>query len=456
MDEWESVRQKIRQLQSSLLDSSTEVRSTVDSISVADFWKRRYEEEKALWQEKLAQKEQEQVKIKEQFLQDEQGIRELNFKIRQMEERLHSEKIIWEERARIKALEAELEKKKIEWDAKIRFLEEENEQLRAKIRQGADATEEESKRRKQMESEKARLEEELKTLQKQIQSVTMEEQKKIQQLEMEKTAIQKQLEELQQAKRAGKEKSEEIEKELALLTEERNRSLAQMAEREKEQFEAFENLARGFAHKVRNYLGIMSGTLQLCLSNFKMEEELKRQLSLVEENAREMLQSIEEFLSLAKIPEMALAQASINELLSNVVFTMEELAKNQNIRLSKKLSDGIPSLVLDHKLITESLKQILANAIEATPPGGEIQISSNFEPNLNRVSIRISDYGKGIPENQLKKVFQPYFTTKKGKKGLGLSVAKRGIDLHHGSLAIASQKEQGTTVTIHLPITKTS
>lgn len=452
MDEWESVRQKIRQLQSSFLESSPEVRSTLDTISVADFWKRRYEEEKQLWEAKLEEKEKQQAKIREKFVQDEEGIRELNFKIKELEERMHSEKIIWEERSRIKALEAELEKKKIEWDAKIRVLEDENEQLRAKIRQGADATEEEIRRRKEMESEKARLEEELKQLQKQLQSASMEEQKKLEQIEMEKLSIQKQLEELLDAKKSGKEKSEEIEKELARLTEERNRNLALLAEREKEQFLAFEDLSRGFAHKVRNYLGIMSGTLQLCLTNFKMEEELRRQITLVDENAQEMLKSIEEFLSLAKIPEMSLAPINLNELLSNVVFTVEDAARNQNIKIAKKFTDGLPLVSLDSKLFFESIKQILTNAIEASSSGSEITVTSHFEPNLSRISVRISDTGKGISENHLKRVFQPYFTTKKGKKGLGLSLAKRGIYLHHGSLSIASQKDQGTTVTVHLPV----
>lgn len=454
MDEWESVRQKIRELQGSFLNSSPEVRSTLDTVSVADFWKRRYEEEKQLWEDKLAAKEKEQMKTEQQFVQDEQGIRELNFKIKGLEEKLSSEKMIWEERSKLKLLEAELEKRKVEWDAKIRTLENENEQLRSKIRRGAESSEEETRRRQQMESEKLRMEEELKNLQKQIQAMTLQEQQKLQQMATDKQALQKQLEELQATKNEGKGRSAEIEKEMTLLAAERDRQLAMIAEREKEQFEAFEDLARGFAHKVRNYLGIMSGTLQLCMTNFKMEEELKKQVTLVDQNAQDMLKSIEEFLSLAKIPEMSLQNSAINELLSNVLFSLEDAARSQNIRLEKKFSDSLPMATMDGKLLSEAFKQLLHNSIEASTAGSAVTVSSNFESPSNKIVLRIIDTGKGISENHLKKVFQPYFTTKKGKKGLGLSIAKRAIDLHHGSLSVFSAKNQGTTVTVQLPVRK--
>jgi two-component system, sporulation sensor kinase D len=65
--------------------------------------------------------------------------------------------------------------------------------------------------------------------------------------------------------------------------------------------------------------------------------------------------------------------------------------------------------------------------------------------------IEIADKGPGIVQSHLRKIFQPYFTTKKGRKGLGLCTAKRAVSLHHGSLSIASVQERGTTVTLRLP-----
>ena len=454
MDEWDSVRQKLKELESSFLSSSQDVRSTMDDISVADFWKRRYDEDKQLWEQKLASKETEQHKIKEKYIEDEHGITELNFKVKVLEQKLESEKIIWEERSKVKLLEAELEKKKVEYEAKIKILEDENEHLRLRLRRGSETAEEESRRRQLIETEKIRMTEELKILQQQISLITEEEQKKILALEAEKQALQKQLEEKHFAKKDDQEKSVVIEKEISLLSEERNRHMTMLAEREREQFESFENLARGFAHKVRNYLGIMSGTLQLCIANFKMEDELKKQVTLVDQNAQEMLKAIEEFLALAKIPEMSLQPTDIKELVSGILFSCEEAASAQNVTVEKKLSESIPAIPVDNKILTEGLRQLIVNAIEASPIGTTISVSASYESNTNRLLLRITDNGKGISENHIKKIFQPYFTTRKGKKGLGLCIAKRAIDLHHGSIQVASTKDKGTTVTVYLPIQK--
>src|SRR5581483_3685414 len=146
MDEWENVRLKIRELEGSFLGSSPDVRATLDTVSVADFWKRRYEEEKQLWEEKLAAKEKEQSVVRQKVDQDEQGIRDLDYKVKILEQRLEFEKLIWEERTKAKGAEAELEKKRVEWEARIRAQDEEIGNLRAQLRSGAALTEEETKR----------------------------------------------------------------------------------------------------------------------------------------------------------------------------------------------------------------------------------------------------------------------------------------------------------------------
>src|SRR3989338_7519152 len=120
MDEWESVRQKIKQMSGSL---HAEGRASLDDVASGDFWKKRYEDEKRQWEEKLEAKEKEQNKIKDKFMEDEEGIRELNYKVKLLELKLESEKLIWEERSKTKILEAEGEKKRVEWEARIKMLE---------------------------------------------------------------------------------------------------------------------------------------------------------------------------------------------------------------------------------------------------------------------------------------------------------------------------------------------
>jgi signal transduction histidine kinase len=84
------------------------------------------------------------------------------------------------------------------------------------------------------------------------------------------------------------------------------------------------------------------------------------------------------------------------------------------------------------------------------PQGGQFTVTTVCDTVKGVISLRISDTGSGITENHIKKVFQPYFSSKKNHKGLGLTIAKRIIDLHRGTLAINSAKGQGTTVSINL------
>jgi signal transduction histidine kinase len=109
---------------------------------------------------------------------------------------------------------------------------------------------------------------------------------------------------------------------------------------------------------------------------------------------------------------------------------------------------------VDEKLFLEALSSLINNSIESMPSGGDIILTSRLITNAQNsqqpvaLELRITDSGSGISENHIKKIFQPYFTTKKEHKGLGLTVARRIISIHNGSLSIESKKGEGTTVTI--------
>lgn len=448
MDEWEKLSKEMRILGGSKVDP--ELLSGIDEISVSDYWKRRYEQEKQAWEEKLRAKEHEKAKLKESFQQEEQGLRELTFRLRELEQRLEWEKQIADERVRVKAMQAELEMKKTELEAKAKIFEQENEQLRIRLRMGADQLDEESRRRQKIESEKARLEEEIRFLNQQLRGASAAEGSRIQQLESERGALQRQIEELRVAKAAAP--SEELKK-VAESSAEAVEKLRRLFDaREKIRLDSFEDLARGFAHKVRNYLGVISGTLQLCLANYKMEEELKNQVVMVDENAQEMLKAIEEYLALTKVPELDFQATPFAELIASVLPQCEDLAKAQGVTIERKLEADLPSVPLDSRLLREAFKELIDNAIEASGSGKTLTIAARRDPAQDALVVQIVDSGQGIADSHLKKIFQPYFTTKKGKKGLGLTLAKRAVDLHHGSIAVSSVRDRGTSVTVQLPL----
>lgn len=452
MNEWEAVRQKLKELQTSPASYRLERTTPLEDLAAAEYWKRRFEEEKNLWEKRFYQKEKEQEDLQKKYLNNERDARELFHKIKELEDRLRLEETIWEERSKNKVMEAEIGKTRVEWDSKLHALEDENQHLRARIRQGIEATERESLRRKEIEEDKQRMQEELKVLEQKITDTEAKEEERIRAMELEKQKVEESLRTLQEREHESLEKCQAAEQKLAYLAREQNERLLMLAEREKEQSALFEDFTKGVVHRVRNHLGIMSGTLQLCLSNFTLDDNLKKQLNLIHSNAQTMFKTIEEALTISKVPEMSMKPVKINELVSSVLYSSEEEARLHNVRIVKNFIEPIPTIQADSSLLAEALRHIVRNAIEFSPSQGKVSVSTRFEPHTSQVVVQIEDEGKGILETHLNKVFQPYFTTRKGKKGLGLSIAKRAVNLHNGSLSFTSAKDHGTMVTVQIPV----
>lgn len=455
-DSWDWVEEELKKIQDEM-PSDPEMMQVVDAISVADFWKRRYDEERMLWERKLEMKEDEKKTLKDKAQTHEMAIRELEIRFKELERRWEQEKLLVEDRLKSREIQSTLEKAQLSWESKIRVLEDENNSM--KIMLGAKEgvrfappsaprgavqapgqvpalSPEKESELLQRETEVARSEEEAK--------------KRLTQLETEKNEVAKVMMEREKLLAGEKEKWEKLEKELSRMSEQMKQQLGNLKEREDDHFVILEDLARGFAHRVRNYLGIISGTVQLAVANFKMEKDLEDQLKIVDQNVQEMLKSIEDFLSLARIPEMTMEPVNINHVLENALSSFGDKMRIQNISVARNLTAEMPQYKCDVKLFDETLRHLILNSIEAMPQSGQLTVTTSYDTNKGVIILKIADTGIGISESHIKKVFQPYFSSKKNHKGLGLTVAKRIIDLHRGTLSLASAKGQGTTITLSL------
>ena len=450
-DAWDWVEEELKKIQSDMPVDS-EMMQVVDAISVADFWKRRYDEELMLWERKLETKEDERHELQTQAQTHEMAIKELDIKLRELERRWDHEKHLLEERIKTKEIEATLEKTKNQWDTKIKTLEDQNRLLR--MQSGQEAGEAVSALPEDYSPDLAAVrqvtDKQLRDLQLELKKNEDESRKRLEQLEKEKTEVSGMLTEKERLLASERVRWEKLETEVKTMSSQMAQQLNSLKEREQEHFVILEDLARGFAHRVRNYLGIMSGTVQLCVANYQMEGELKEQLEIVDQNAQDMLKSIEEFLSLARIPEMSLKPIDLGQMIDAVLAPLENKIRTQNVTVVKNFSADVPAVNGDQKLIQDAFGHLMINCIEALPQGGQVAFATSFDQQRGMVTIRISDTGVGIPESQLKKIFQPYFSSKKGHKGLGITIAKRVIDLHRGTLTVESVKGKGTTVVINL------
>jgi signal transduction histidine kinase len=129
---------------------------------------------------------------------------------------------------------------------------------------------------------------------------------------------------------------------------------------------------------------------------------------------------------------------------------MEAEAKTHAVRLVLRAPEGLPALVVDPQQLKQALINLLLNAIQATPPGGTVQVTAAAETEV--LLLAVIDSGSGVAPELMDRIFDPYFTTKPHGTGLGLPIALRIIQAHGGTLDVSSAHGAGTTVEVRLPI----
>ncbi len=465
MDEWDDVRKQIGKLEDA--GGHSDPLSEVSRLSVADYWKRKFDESRRQWETENLQRDREKAKLKEGYREEERTVLELGARLRELEMRMEWERLLWEEKSKVKILEVDYDKKKNEAELRLKSMEQDNEALKARLKGLTESLEEEQRKRLKTESEKMRVEESARTLEMRTLEAGAEDRVKAQFLERERDALQRRFEDLQvqliqsramlalvMPMSGGVERISQDAEEIHKMIEEKARDAEDFSAHENEHLKTLEDLGRGFAHKVRNYLGIISGTLEMCLSNHKLEDALKNDLSLVNKNAQEMLKSIEDYLGLTKVPEMTFETVPAADFLNIALDAAEAAAKTAGVLIERKIPVSLPSISVDSAMLKEAVVQILDNAVEAAASGQKIKVSAKQDADKGRVVITVSDQGRGADASEAEKVFRPFFTTKKGRKGLGLFVAKRAVDIHRGFIRFESVKNQGSTVTVSLPVLK--
>jgi signal transduction histidine kinase len=116
------------------------------------------------------------------------------------------------------------------------------------------------------------------------------------------------------------------------------------------------------------------------------------------------------------------------------------------------LSQDLPNAFIDKDQIQQTLINLILNAVEATAPGGNVVLTSRYNPSNKMIIIKVTDTGCGIPKENLDKIFDPFFTTRENGTGLGLSITHSIIEQHGGSIDVDSVPGQGASFTIHLPV----
>ncbi len=201
------------------------------------------------------------------------------------------------------------------------------------------------------------------------------------------------------------------------------------------------------ADRVRNP-AVMIGAL--CKRIIKKEEKLNQDILDIIDECKRLEAIVGEFENLLKTRQSVFEYGDLNEIINSIFYLLEQEAHDKQISFILNLSEKPVRINLQRNLLRSAIYHVIRNAIEATPPGGEITITTLAEG--EKVFLIIADTGRGIHPENLDKIFDPFFTTKELRFGMGLPLVKQIVSEHLGELSIKSELGKGTTVEMVFPI----
>ncbi|PLS03069.1 PAS domain-containing sensor histidine kinase [Neobacillus cucumis] len=208
-------------------------------------------------------------------------------------------------------------------------------------------------------------------------------------------------------------------------------------------------LAAGIAHEIRNPMTALKGFIQLLESCIIKEHPMYYQV-ITSELAR-MDSIINEFLILAKPHATKFQEKDFNQIIRETVDLLSAQAVLHNVQFVTDYDSEIPLVFCEPNQLKKVFINVIKNAIEVMPLGGKITVTTKKQDN-GQIQISIQDEGSGIPKEMIKKLGEPFYTTKDQGTGLGLMVSYRIINEHQGKIRIDSEEGKGTTFYIELPL----
>jgi|RhiMethySRZTD1v2_1073278.scaffolds.fasta_scaffold92944_2 two-component system, NtrC family, sensor kinase len=257
--------------------------------------------------------------------------------------------------------------------------------------------------------------------------------------------------------------------------EQRNQELQQVNEalfQSQRQLAQWERMAgmvyqsASIAHEIGTPLHSIAGYIHLLLTDTRVPDDAKRRLKVIESQMDRISETLRTMLASTKQPQLQVKPLDVNALLRDLTHLTSPGMDRGNIHVSSELRDDVPMVLADSNQLQQVFLNLLANAVDAMPAGGELSIKTMLEEvndtGLGRphhdygrcVAVFIRDSGQGIAEEYLSRIFDPFFTTKEAGRGtgIGLAVCSQIIHAHGGSIAVESHPGEGSMFIIRLPL----
>lgn len=242
-------------------------------------------------------------------------------------------------------------------------------------------------------------------------------------------------------------------KTLEKRVEERTRELVTMQNSliQSEKLASLGKMGAGVAHEINNPLTSILINAHLLMENEK-DPEVYESLDMIAQETTRCSNIVKGLLEFARQSPPQKDLVNINDLLIHIVNILENQIAFHNISIQKDLETDLPAVAIDPDKMKQVFWNLLINAAEAMPSGGNLTISSQLSKTVKQLEICFTDTGIGIPEENMPKLFDPFFTTKKTGNGLGLAVIYGIVQQHGGTITAESKIAQGSRFTVVLPL----
>ena len=215
-------------------------------------------------------------------------------------------------------------------------------------------------------------------------------------------------------------------------------------------------MAAGLAHEMRNPLASISGSIQVLHKSLPLNEPDERLMQIILRGKDQLESFMRDFLLLSRPTPGMSEMIKITDIIEDILESIRYLPDwRDDIQVIKSLQDHLPFIRANKTEIRQLIWNVLMNAIQSMPNGGRVTIETGKDtPDISAgqfLEIKISDNGQGIMENDLGKIFEPFYTTREKGTGLGLAIVNRIVEGHAGKIKVDSKSGEGTTFTIWLP-----